>query len=231
VELEAAKRERDLALRRAKTERDNALRNLEERRKTGRVSEQAYRVEREALEAAYAKSVAEAEGQYRTRTAQARLSDLERRLARRTAAIQNPREKVEVELKAYTDWLAAYAATAPKEITAAVRERIEDLKAQLRTLPDFSRLREAEVMEGLKSMFMGGRLPAFGLEILRLAESIRNDAQLTTVQKRRLGVNPEAMNLDQLLLPEGLLGRMHRLGVLGDAYAGTALPRLYAYQA
>ncbi|ABU97045.1 tail length tape measure protein [Thermus phage P74-26] len=229
---EQAEKEFEEAKLRAKTEMETALAQLEARYKTDqRPVDLAYRSERQRILDRYKTEVARLQQNLDIKLAEIAYNELVYRLERETALIRNERERITRQLnalKAYREqnWNKLKANT-----NAELNKRIEELELQLAMMgPDFSALREAEVRANLAQMLTGLNRPNLALNVQKLAESVYNDRELTTEQKRKLGVNPFATSLQDLLLPGGLMEGFLAAGKVADKYADTTLPKLQAYK-
>jgi len=230
VQLERARSEYQLGLQNVEAERRNALEALEAERQTSKYSVEEYNQRKQAIEAKARRGREELTGKYRTSVFTALLEETNRVLEREVAALPSEEAKLRRKLETYKQFLAKYAKVAPKEIIANVNETVADLEAQLLRLGKFSKLREAEVRDAIYQLVFGSQLPNRSLDVLKLAESIYNDSQLTEAQKRALGVNPNAKGLDDLLLQGGFLDQLHKVTQSGDAFGRQVTKRLDAYQ-
>ena len=230
VQLERARSEYQLGLQNVEKERQKALEELEAERQTSKYSVEEYEQRKQAIEAKFKRDREELTAKYRTSVFTALLEETNRVLEREVAALPSEEAKLRKKLETYKQFLTKYAKVAPKEIIANVNEMIADLEAQLLRLGKFSKLREAEVRDAIYQLVFGSQLPNRSLDVLKLAESIYNDNQLTEAQKRTLGVNPNAKGLDDLLLQGGLLDQLYKVTQSGDAFGRQVIKRLDAYQ-
>ncbi len=216
----------------AKAEMEKQLAKLEADYKTQtNPSKAKYESDKKRILDSYALEVTRANEELNKKFAEISYNETVYRIEQETAFIRNERERLTRQLEALKAFREKNGNKLTADINAQLNRRIEELGHQLQLLgPDFSKLREAEVRANLTQMLTGLNRPNLALSVQKLAESIYNDKELTTEQKRKLGVNPEAKGLKDLLLSGGLMESFLKAAEIADRYAGTTLPKLQAYK-
>jgi murein DD-endopeptidase MepM/ murein hydrolase activator NlpD len=216
----------------AKAEMEKQLAKLEADYKAQTNPSRAkYEADKKRILDSYALEVTRANEELNKKLAEISYNETVYRVEQETAFIRNERERITRQLEALKAFREKYGNKLTANINAELNRRIEELERQLQLLgPDLSKLREAEVRANLTQMLTGLNRPNLALNVQKLAESIYNDKELTTEQKRKLGVNPEAKGLKDLLLAGGLMDNFLKVAEIADKYFDTTVPKLQAYK-
>ncbi len=226
IRMEAEARRREIEAR-----RESQLNRLKAERASGFISSDTeFKSRAEQIKAEADKSLKELELETKKRLDDLAYERFKFALEGSLVGVRNTRERIVKSLQAYERFRDANKKVLSQETMAQINADIERLKRELASLgPDFSKLVEAQIRKQLTSMLTGSNLPAPTMDLMAMAERVFNDTSLTTEQKLALGVNPNASGLNDLVLPNSLMGQALKAAKVAEAYAQTSVPKLQEY--